>query len=133
VTRARRGAEAIEFALVMPILALSLVLGAELAWRMGARGALQDAVHEACRAGAVVPAVATPGPAERAEAVLAQRLGGPVLGCKGGGCTLEARVSGAPPDAVLECRAEVPGPSLTGLFRGRVGSAVSYAVLEVQQ
>lgn len=133
MSRLRRGAEAIEFALVMPILALSLVLGAELAWRMGAKGALQDAVRESCRSAAVVPAVSTPGPAERARALLDARLGGPVFGCKGGRCEVEVRVTGRPPDAVLECRAEVPGPSLTGLFRGRVGTAVAYAVLEVQQ
>ena len=129
----RRGAEAIEFALVMPILAASLVLGAELVWRMGARGALQDAVGEACRAGAFVPVAATPGPAERASALLEERVGGPVLGCRDGNCDVEVRITGNPPDAVLECRAEVPGPSLTGMLRGEPKKAVAYAVLEVQQ
>ncbi len=106
-TRRRRGAEAIEFALVAPVL-LTLIFGSvEYGWFMLNKVQLSKSVAAGARAGAVVAQDAAISAQTRAETVATEAWAIP------GSPTFIATVVGDP--QVLRIDGEVPYSSLTGL------------------
>lgn len=108
--RARRGSNAIEFALILPVLIAVLLAIAEWGWYFNQQIGVQTAVREGTRAGAVCaqeddpPTVAE----ARARAALAE------LGLDATTATISVTTSGTSPDELLTVELAVPYEALTG-------------------
>jgi hypothetical protein len=127
--RARRGANAIEFALTLPIF-LAIVLGLmDYGYLFAVQAGLDNAVSLACREGALVdPKIGAP--VATANAQFAMRS---AMWC-GPGCTFTATpmITGqyAFPNQALRCRVNRPIAPLSGFvpFPGAVQSSSYYRV-----
>ncbi len=109
----RRGAHTLEFALTMPAFALFFFGIMEMGWLFWNQVAVQESVRQACRAGAVVPAIDEPLAEHTARWELQDRLRAFGVPCASG-CVLEAYQMLGPPEELLVCRADVPYRGLTG-------------------
>jgi len=113
----RRGAAAVEFGLILPVL-LVIIFGIfDFAWVFHQHGIVTRALRDGCRAGAVVPI--TGNPVTTATAAIEAELASAGFAC-GGTCsptvTVEA-VTGSSLE-VLECTLAVPVLALSGLTVG---------------
>lgn len=113
----RRGANAIEFALILPIF-VTLMMGViEYSWFFFQRSTVVNAVRDGCRAGAVIP----PNDDYETEAISAMdqilAQGGVDCSASDISCTLEADEPGdsAFPQRHLDCSITVVAPALMGL------------------
>lgn len=120
--RSRRGGNAIEFALLLPLYLLITFGTVEFGWTMYHLTALHSAAHHGCRRATLLD----PGVGEAAaSAVLATATQsmedhfdshGP--GCPSSGCSSEAALTGAVPQRSLVCRIAAPLPPLLGFVPG---------------
>jgi Flp pilus assembly protein TadG len=114
--RARRGVEAVEFALILPLFIVSMFMSFEMAWYMFQRNGVVDATREACQAAARldprrvnIPLVVQ---AEFSSAV--DDLTGTT--CAAAGCVITLRdFSGQTPPRIV-CDARVGYIPLTGVI-----------------
>jgi uncharacterized membrane protein len=127
--RARRGANAIEFALTLPIF-LAIVLGVmDYGYLFAVQAGLDNAVSLACREGALVdPKIGTP--IAKATTEFAARSG---MWC-GPGCSFDASAltvgQYSYPNQALRCRVTRPIAPLSGFvpYPGSVESSSYYRV-----
>lgn len=120
--RKRRGANAIEFALTLPIF-LTVTFGMmEYGWYFAKQAQVNGALAQACRDGSIIDPINPPshlggcsGDAcitDEVEALLVARINGANLSC----ADCSASVSGLAPERVVNCRAEVDYLDITGLL-----------------
>ena len=110
--RDRAGSNAIEFALILPVL-MSILLGiAEWGWYFNHQLAALNALREGARTGAVTLQEDDPTSAAetRARAALTE------LGLDGTGATVTATLSGTTPDELITVQVAVTYDPLTGLI-----------------
>jgi len=114
--RSRRGANAIEFALLMPVF-VGVVLGIlDYAWLQFQLQGVATAVHSGCRSAATID----PGLNERDIGLVLARARTKMLAAyqqSGGtcaGCVATASAIGALPNRSVECTMSLPFTSLTG-------------------
>ena len=122
----RRGANAVEFALLLPVFLVLVGGSMELSWLIYQQGAARTAVSRGCRAAAMVD----PGPAESTVSEVLAAVQTEVIDDyrDGGGgscpdCTVTAALVGAVPNRSLQCTFTVPYVGLTALL-GPVWSGV---------
>ncbi len=133
----RRGTNAIEFALTVPLF-LTLVIGIfEFGWFFWQKSTTIDAVRHGCREGSLYAEAPTDGSFAATDVAFDQmttRLSGTNL-C-GGSCVLSAYTSRVGATDFLFCNAEVEYRSLTGFlpsaFIPSHSRAESFVRLEVQ-
>lgn len=134
--RSRRGASAIEYALIMPAFVLVFFGILEMGWLFYLQASVQESVRHACRLGATIPAADSPQPVDEAEAMLLEGLDLRGIDCISSGhdCTIRVYTALTSPDEMLVCRAWVPYRGLTGLIPGPdYLDAHSYVLMEVQR
>lgn len=135
--RFRRGTNAIEFALTVPVF-LTLVIGIfEFGWYFWQKSTTIDAVRHGCREGSLYEETPTDGGLAATDVAfdeMTARLSGTNL-C-GGSCTLSAYTSRVGATDFLFCNAEVEYQSLTGFLPSSMipeySRAESFVRLEVQ-
>lgn len=127
MSRLRRGAAAIEFALTATIFFLLLFGIIDYAWYFFRRANIENAVMLGARAGAVVSKNATPSPATVAEAKVVSELRSAFINPDD--VAVSASVTGLPPTVVLTVSASMPYASLTHLVElaepPTIGSTIS--------
>lgn len=111
-TRSRRGANAIEFGLTLPFFLIILFGMMEYGWYFSRVALVNSAVLDGCREGSLVDE-RNGDPAQVATDRMTELLNASGETC--GGCV--AIVRGAVPNKVVECRASIQYPGLTGMFR----------------
>lgn len=116
--RQRRGSNAIEFALVLPVF-VALVFGMmEFSWVFFQRTTVVHAVRNGCRAGATVhPNGDDRGsPADVAQASIEFYLADLGINCSGGAaCTFDITQVGATPSETLDCSFSMVWEPLMGI------------------
>lgn len=126
--RRRRGANAIEFALIMPVFVMLMMGIIEFSWMFFIRSQVVNAVRDGCRAGAVTPQEQAP------EDVAIQRMEsfiGGYASCSESTCTATATVTGSSPEESLSCQLDVQYDFL--LLGGSLNlSASALALFELQ-
>lgn len=109
----RRGSQAVEFALIMPVM-MALMSGiVDFGWYFRQQAVVNTIVRDAARRGSVTTVVLSRGVAESAACSQLQ-----LAGLSSGGATcaeVSSAVSGAAPNASLRLTATVPFPRLFGL------------------
>lgn len=128
--RRRRGANAIEFALTLPVLLLVVSGVFDWSWLAYQRTALKSAVSAGCRAASLIDPgqddAALPDLQERATDVTLDAL--EVYGASGPcaeGCDVSVDLSGAPPGRVVRCTVAGRFRPVWGLYVGSQPLAVS--------
>ncbi|MEO0601081.1 MAG: TadE/TadG family type IV pilus assembly protein [Myxococcota bacterium] len=134
-----RGANALEFALLLPVFLLLLGGSIDLSWLMLQRGAMRTAVGRGCRQGSLVD----PGLKEAtvnavhtaAKAAVLDAYEGSVGTCAS--CVVDTQLEGTIPNRVLRCKLQAPWsggltPILSGLTAGTMNDE-AVARLEFQR
>ncbi|MFK7928438.1 MAG: TadE/TadG family type IV pilus assembly protein [Myxococcota bacterium] len=120
--RSRFGAHVIEFALTLPAFTLLLAAIFDMGWLFYQQAMLDNAMHEGCRAGAVMdPETAGPEAVARDEILtLLARFGQP---CRGD-CSVEFEREGALPALYMTCKVDRDYNALFGMVPTpeRIGS-----------
>ncbi|MCB9758331.1 MAG: pilus assembly protein [Alphaproteobacteria bacterium] len=113
--RRRRGANAIEFALILPVFVTIMVGIMDFSWFFFVRSTVINAVRDGCRAGAVVPPDENPELVARAE--MEDILATWNADCNDPNitCTFDIQASGSSPSEVLECSITLEQDPLIGL------------------
>jgi hypothetical protein len=115
--RRRRGANAIEFALCMPVFVLIAAATIDFAWLFYHRSAVDAAVGFGCRDGALVdPLVGYP--TTVAEQAVIDALEDNGLPCDAVSCTADASITGTMPNVSLVCGIDITFEPLFGLLSG---------------
>lgn len=111
--RARRGANAIEFAMLMPVF-FGLVLGVfDYSWIFASQAVVDTAVSRGCREGAMLDPL-NEDPATEAEEIIRNMLEIGIVRC-GGGCEVDLWDVGTVPRRSLVCSVTVGYSPLIGL------------------
>ena len=132
----RRGANAIEFALTVPLFVALVAAIFEFGWMFFMRSTVIHAVRDGCRAGAVVPRDEVPSPAEVAQTKMTEFLGGYSIDCRGAEerCGITVTTSGVYPYETMNCSLDIAYAPIIGLIPhpDRLG-AKSVIMFEIQQ
>ncbi|MEO0606238.1 MAG: TadE family protein [Myxococcota bacterium] len=120
----RRGTNAIEFSLLMPVFVIAVMALIDLSWLSFRQGAAQDAVQRGCRDASLVD----PGRGEADVAALLDAARAAIKaeydadGCDT--CEIDAALTGTVPYRAVECSLEADHFGLTPFFGGarRFGS-----------
>ncbi|MEN0068300.1 MAG: TadE family protein [Myxococcota bacterium] len=105
-----RGANAVEFAILLPVFVLLVGGSIDLSWLMVQRGAMRTAVNRGCRVGSLVD----PGLKEVTVAAVHARARTEILSLYENSvgacpkCTVDTRVVGAIPNRALHCNLVAP-------------------------
>jgi len=122
--RRRRGAHVIEFALTLPAFVALMAAMFDFGWLFFQQAMLDNAIHEGCRAGAVVdPASAVP--EDVAEAEIRRLLDSTGQKCPDdSSCTVSFTRTGARPAISLRCEVDRAYSPLFGMVPApdRIGS-----------
>jgi len=123
----KRGANALEFALLLPVFVLLLGGSADLSWLMLQQGAMRTAVGRGCRVGSLMD----PGLKEanvgtvhaQAQAAILQIYQDSVGACAG--CQVDTVLVGTIPNRALRCTLTAPYsggllPSISGFYAGNL-------------
>ena len=137
--RERRGANALEFAILLPVFVLLVGGSIDLSWMMLQRGTMRTAVGRGCRMGSLVD----PGLKEATVADVHTRAQAAVRAIYEEGvgpcpsCTVNTAIVGTLPNRSLSCRLVAPwagglAPALSGVLGGTM-SDEAVARLEFQR
>lgn len=137
--RRRRGANAIEFALLLPAFWFLIAACFDFGWLLAHQVALDEAANRGCRAGAIVD----PGDGEAfvndvrfaaRQAMLLALERSPTGPCEGELCTLNIVLFDDPPQRSLRCDVRRDFEPLLGVFVGpRVQTSGAVAMMEWQR
>ena len=134
--RYRKGANAIEFALTVPLFVALVTAIFEFGWMFFMRSTVIQAVRDGCRAGAVIPFGEVPSPIEVAQNRMTDFLGGYSIDCRGAEdrCGIAVTVSGESPYETMDCTLDIAYEPIIGLIPhpDRLG-ARSVVMFEIQQ
>jgi len=134
--RNRRGSNAIEFALTVPLFVLIVAAIMEFGWMFFVRSTVIHAVRDGCRAGAVIPFGETPSPTEVAQTRMTDFLGGYSIDCRGAEdrCGITVTTEGESPYETMECSLDIAYDPIIGLIPApdRLG-ARSIVMFEIQR
>ena len=134
--RYRKGANAIEFALTVPLFVALVTAIFEFGWMIFMRSTVIQAVRDGCRAGAVIPFGEVPSPIEVAQNRMTDFLGGYSIDCRGAEdrCGIAVTVSGESPYETMDCTLDIAYEPIIGLIPhpDRLG-ARSVVMFEIQQ
>ena len=109
--RRRRGSNAVEFALILPIL-ITLFAGiVEWGWTLNQQMMVVQAAREGARAGVATPRDDDPESAAQARVVQALND----MGLNGGAATVTVSIVGAYPDELLQVNLALPHEPIIGL------------------
>lgn len=120
-SRSRRGANAVEFAILLPVFVLLVGGSIDLSWYMVQRGAMRTAIARGCRAGSLVD----PGANQVRVADVYNQAKNRILAiyeqgageCKG--CEISTALEGTIPNRALRCELVAPwaglAPTLSGI------------------
>jgi Flp pilus assembly protein TadG len=137
--RSRRGANAIEFALLLPIFVAVIAFSFEYSYYFFMRSTAMDAVRQGCRTGAVVPPQGSRDPADAASDAIKSNMSGSgffgisCISPADDRCEVSVSQDGDVPSQTLTCSIAMSYPSMTGLIP--VPSTVearSVQLLEIQ-
>lgn len=109
--RSRRGSNAVEFALILPILITLLAGIVEWGWTLNQQMMVVQAAREGARAGVSTPRDDDPETAAQARVV--QSLND--MGLKGSAATVTVSIVGAYPDELLQVNLALPHQPIIGL------------------
>ena len=135
-TRFRRGGNAIEFALLLPVFIALLAGIFEFGWMFFMRSTVIRAVQHGCRAGAVIPPTDLPSPQDVAKAAMANYLSTFDIACRSEDDRCEATVEadGESPYETLQCKLVMAYDPITGLVPAPEQlSSTSVVLFELQQ
>lgn len=110
----RRGGNAIEFGLTLPVFFMVMMGVVDYGWWFGARAGLANAVSLGCREGSMVDSKAGRDPVVVATDDITARAA-PWCATPGAGCTYNAEMKWDVPDRAISCRASMPFNPLVGL------------------
>ena len=134
--RTRRGANAIEFALTVPLFVLIVTAIMEFGWMFFVRSTVIHAVRDGCRAGAVIPYGDVPSPTEVAQQRMTDFLGGYSIDCRGSEerCGISVTTAGNTPYETMNCSLDIAYEPLIGMIPApdRLG-ARSVVMFEIQR
>ncbi len=131
----RRGAHALEFALVLPLFVVLGLGTMEWGWFFFAQASVRSAVHEGCRAGAVTDPEGDPGPEAVAEDAIRDRLARVNILCADDAdCAVDVNLTGNSPEEFLDCTVDTEFQPLLdfGTMPTEVG-AYTRTLLELQR
>lgn len=117
VTRAlqpRRGANSLEFALLLPVFLLILTATFDYGWYFFQRAAVLEATRQGCRAGSVLEKDNATTPTAQAKSTIDDFLDSYGVSC-GDNCEVKAAYTGASPSEQLQCDISIDFDSFTGL------------------
>lgn len=124
IRHGRRGAEAVEFALVMPVMVLILVGMIEMSWLFYTRASLDSSTSVGCRAGALVDPGINESNLSEVEDTASTSLITAMdqLGLRDCNtrCAAEVALTGAQPSRTLVCTVEYDFQPLIGLVLPRM-------------
>ena len=132
-TRQRAGAEAIEFALILPIFVVLVIGIMEYSWAYFVRSTVVNAVRDGCRAGAVIPQ--DQNPTQVAQDSMEEIMAHWGTDCNSGqvNCIFDITTAGASPETNLQCQITVTYESIFNLIPvPRQLSAQSTVLFELQ-
>ncbi len=114
----RRGANAIEFALTLPIFVAILLAIFEFSWMFFMRSTIIHAVRDGCRAGAVIPQSDVPSPEAVATSRMSDFLAGYDIDCRGSTerCGVDIISTGESPYETMDCTLSVVYEPIVGLI-----------------
>ncbi len=136
----RRGSNAIEFALILPVFLALISVVFEYGYYFFMRSVVSRSVREGCRNGAVVPPNSTPGPEDTAQDDISSNMGGYNFfgadcdSADDANCDITVGTSGSSPNELLTCTMTMSYGGITGAIP--VPDAISFtsfALLEVQR
>ena len=132
----RRGSNAIEFALTVPLFVALVTAIMEFGWMFFVRSTVIHAVRDGCRAGAVIPFGEVPSPTEVAQARMTEFLGGYSIDCRGSEdrCGITVTTTGESPYETMDCTLNIAYEPIIGLIPhpDRLG-ARSVVMFEIQR
>jgi len=120
--RSRRGANTIEFALLLPIFVAVIAFSFEYSYYFFMRATAMDAVRQGCRTGAVVPPQGARDPADAASDAIKNNMSGSgffginCLTPSDDRCEVSVSQDGEVPSQTLTCSIAMSYPSMTGLI-----------------
>lgn len=128
---ARRGASAVEFALLLPVF-LAIVFGsADVGWFMWSRASAILAVHDGCRAGSLVDPGLHDVVVTTATTAAINKMKADLPGCVGCGTT--ASVVGVVPTRAMSCSVTVPYHTLVNVLPSTNAKASALVRMEYQR
>ncbi len=138
--RRRRGSNAIEFALILPVFLALVGVIFEYGFYFFMRSVVSRTVRDGCRAGAVIPPDESPDPQSTAEDAIASSMsaysfmGIDCSSADDNRCETDIQFSGSSPSEVLSCDMTISYGGITGAIP--VPETIQYssfAMLEVQR
>jgi len=114
----RRGANAIEFALTLPIFVALVTAIFEFGWMFFMRSTVIHAVRDGCRAGAVIPQADVPSPESVATERMSDFLAGYNIDCRSDSerCGIAITTTGESPYETMDCSLSVIYEPVVGLI-----------------
>ena len=134
--RNRRGGQAIEFALILPVFVAMITAIFEFGWMFFVRSPVIHAVRDGCRAGAVIPPDESPTAQEVATGEMTDFLAGYSIDCRGDTerCGITINITGETPFQTMDCTLAIAYEPLIGLVpHPSQLSARSVVMFEIQQ
>ncbi len=132
----RRGANAIEFALTLPVFVALVLAVFEFGWMFFMRSTVIHAVRDGCRAGAVIPQLDVPSPESVATDRMSDFLAGVAIDCRGDSdrCGIAITTTGESPYQTMDCSLSISYEPLVGMIpHPETLAARSVVMYEVQQ
>jgi len=132
----RRGANAIEFALTLPVFVALVMAIFEFGWMFFMRSTVIHAVRDGCRAGAVIPQTDVPSPESVATARMSDFLLSYDIDCRSDSarCGIAITTSGESPYQTMDCQLSVTYEPLVGMIpHPETLGARSVVMYEVQR
>ncbi len=132
----RRGANAIEFALTLPVFVALVMAIFEFSWMFFMRSTVIHAVRDGCRAGAVIPQTDVPSPESVATSRMSDFMLGYDIDCRGDSdrCGISITTTGESPYQTMECQLTIAYEPLVGMVpHPEMLGARSVVMYEVQQ
>jgi len=132
----KRGANAIEFALTLPVFVALVLAVFEFGWMFFMRSTVIHAVRDGCRAGAVIPQSDVPSPESVATSRMSDFLAGYAVDCRTDSerCGISITTTGESPYQTMDCSLSIAYEPLVGLIPhpDQLGGR-SVVMYEVQQ
>ncbi len=114
----RKGANAIEFALTLPVFLAIVMATFEFGWMFFLRSTVIHAVRDGCRAGAVIPQNDVPSPQSVASSRMSDFLLGYNIDCRSDSdrCGISITTTGESPYETMDCELSIAYEPIIGII-----------------